>query len=315
MGGGAGVNNMIWANLIHLGMNMWADRPTDAWPAHVQGHVVASDKLRFREPLWNQILKRMAANGMNMVILDLGEGVTYRSHPEIACKGAWPISKLKTEIKKCAGLGIEVIPKLNFSTAHDVWLGKYARMVSTDIYYGVCKDLIAEVIDIFDKPRFFHLGMDEETAHHQEHYSYAVMRQHDLWWHDLYFFQKQVEKANVRAWVWSDYIWNHRDAFLKKMPKAILQSNWYYDNFRRARQCVDAYRDLDKHGYDQVPTGSNWSLDDNFMKTVRYGQKHLTPKRLLGFMQTPWMPTLSFAKARHLGAVDQVGQAKRVFEK
>jgi hypothetical protein len=315
VGGAAGVSNMIWANLIHLGMNMWADRPTDAWPAHIRGHVVASDKLRFSEPLWNQILKRMAANGMNMVILDLGEGVKYRSHPEIACKGAWPVSKLKKEIKKCADMGIEVIPKLNFSTAHDVWLGKYARMVSTDIYYGVCKDLIAEVIDIFDMPRFFHLGMDEETAGHQKHYLYAVMRQHDLWWHDLYFLQEQVEKANVRAWVWSDYIWNHRDAFLKKMPKAILQSNWYYANFRVQRHRVDAYADLDKHGYDQVPTGSNWSLDDNFIKTVRYAKKNLTPKRLVGFMQTPWMPTLPFAKPRHVGAIDQVGEAKRVFEK
>jgi hypothetical protein len=305
---------MIWANLLHLGMNMWADRQTDAWPKHIRKHVVASDTLRFNEPLWNQMLKRMAKCGMNMVILDLGEGVKYRSHPELACKGAWSVSKLKKEIKKCQAMGIEVIPKLNFSTAHDVWLGEYARMVSTDIYYGVCKDLIAEVIDIFDKPRFFHLGMDEETAGHQEHYLYAVMRQHDLWWHDLYFFQKQVERANVRAWVWSDYIWHHHDEFLAKMPKSILQSNWYYDNFRRDRLYFDAYKHLDKHGYDQVPTGSNWSIDDNFIKTVRYGKRHLAPERLLGFMQTPWMPTLPFAKSRHLGAIDQVGEAKRVFE-
>ncbi|MBQ1229154.1 MAG: uracil permease, partial [Firmicutes bacterium] len=41
-----------------------------------------------------------------------------------------------------AAMGITIIPKLNFSTNHDVWLGEYSRMVSTSIYYGVCRDLI-----------------------------------------------------------------------------------------------------------------------------------------------------------------------------
>lgn len=67
-------------------------------------------------------------------------------------------------------------------------------MVSTSEYYSVCQDLIQEVIEIFDTPRFFHLGMDEETAQHQQTYNYAIMRQNDLWWDDLHFYVNETEK-------------------------------------------------------------------------------------------------------------------------
>ena len=32
---------------------------------------------------------------------------------------------------------------------------------------AMCKDLISEAIDIFDKPCFFYLGMDKKTYKHQ----------------------------------------------------------------------------------------------------------------------------------------------------
>ena len=97
----------------------------------------------------------MSQQGMNMVLVDLGDGVKYESHPEIAVNNAWSTARLKQELAKLREMGLEPIPKLNFAAGHDVWLGKYSRMVSTDIYYGVCKDLIEEVSALFDKPRFF----------------------------------------------------------------------------------------------------------------------------------------------------------------
>src|SRR5690606_38528745 len=139
-------------------------------------------------------LKEMAAVGMNMVVLNIGDSIQYESHPEISIKNAWSHEKLKSELAKCRSLGIEPIPKLNFSACHDLWLGKYSRMLSTDIYYEVCRDIINEVCVLFDYPRFFHLGMDEETANHQRNLKYAVIRQYDLWWGDLYFLIGQVEK-------------------------------------------------------------------------------------------------------------------------
>jgi hypothetical protein len=301
---------MIWANLLHLSFNMWeeADAPIPRDESSRVRRILrirrARPYLRFDDALWNDLLLQMRAAGVNMVVLDLGDGVRYESHPEIAVRNAWTPSRLRRELASIRSLGLEPIPKLNFSTTHDAWLGPYARCVSTDAYYAVCRDLIEEVCRLFDRPRFFHLGMDEETAGHQRRALYAVMRQHDLWWHDLYFYLKQVEKGGARPWVWSDYVWHHPDEFFKKMPKSVLQSNWYYGKeFSRKIGYVKAFLDLEAHGYDQVPTGSNWSDPANFPGLVRYCRRYVSPERLLGFLQTPWLPTLKPFRRAHLEAI------------
>ena len=299
---------MIWAYLLHLGYNMWSDRKAVEWNLT---HVSATDKLRMDMGLWDEILERLVDAGMNTVVIDLGEGVRYKSHPEIAVKGSWTRKKLGKVLKRIRKMGLEPIPKLNFSTAHDAWMGPYSRCVSTRPYYKVCKDLIAETISLFDGPRFFHLGMDEETADHQRHYGYAVMRQHELWWHDLYFLLQQVSRRGPRPWVWSDYVWHHPEAFFKRMPKTVLQSNWYYgSSFAQSVVGARTYKDLDSHGYDQIPTGSNWSCPENFRKTVDYARKHTAPERLLGFLQTVWRPTVEECRERHVKAIELAKRAR-----
>jgi len=297
---------MTWAYLAHLSYNMWVDREAPEIRAP-HPYLSAEPYLRFDESLWNDILRQMADAGMNMVVIDLGDGVRYGSHPEIAVENAWTPSKLRDELGKARAMGIEPIPKLNFSATHDAWLGPYSRMLSTPTYYEVCGDLIAETIELFDRPRLFHLGMDEETAAHQVHQAYAVMRQHELWWHDFMFYVSEVEKNGVRAWVWSDYEWEHPELFFQKMPKSVLQSNWYYgQEFSPDINYVKAYLELEEHGYDQVPTGSNWSTPANFEATVRFCQEHIAPERLLGFLQTVWHPTLEACRERHEQAIEQV---------
>lgn len=295
---------MIWANLLHLSYNMWEDRDSP----DLREHRAAKPFLRFDANLWDHLLHKMVKVGMNTVLIDLGDGVQYESHPEIAVKNAWSVKQLKGELERIRKLGLDPIPKLNFSTSHDAWLGEYARCVSTDRYYAVCRDLIAEAIDIFDKPRFLHLGMDEETAGHQRNHAYVVIRQHELWWHDLYYYIEQVERDGVRAWVWSDYLWRHPQSFFAKMPKSVLQSNWYYGaTLSKRTQRVAAYLDLEQHGFDQVPAGSNSLSDDNFRRTVAYCSHRIAAQRLLGFLQTPWTPTLENFRQHHLDAIDQVG--------
>ncbi len=322
--------DMIWANLLHLSYNMWEDTVplkyrdenfncTTCQEAREWAHGYRPN-LTFDDPTWDALLKEMASAGMNMVVIDLGDAIQYESHPEIAVKNAWTPAKLKTELAKMRKLGIEPIPKLNFATTHDIWLKDYARMVSTDIYYGVCKDLIEEVSILFDKPRFFHLGMDEETGPHQKRQDYAVIRQNDLWWGDLYFYIGEVEKNGVRPWIWSDYAWHHPKTFFRKMPKSVLQSNWYYgsgfdlENLKEpSKTYVKLYNDLEAHGFDQIPTGSNHSNADNMEKTVDYCKNVVDPSRLYGFMTAPWRPTLAPCLDRHKEAIGQVGRARKSF--
>lgn len=309
---------MIWANLIHLSYNMWLDRWATELPEWSRIYS-GIPKLRFDKAVWDDLVAKMAENGVNMLVIDLGDGVEYASHPEIAVEGAWTVEELKAELAKLRKLGIEPIPKLNFSATHDLWLGPYSRMVSTPKYYEVCADLISECIDIFDNPRLFHLGMDEENIENQVYQQYVVIRQFDLWWHDLMFYVEQVEKKNARAWVWSDFMWKHQDEFLERMPKSILQSNWYYEQSMTpedepCKTYVNAYNILEQNGYDQVPAGSNHSTPDNFGNTVRWAKQHIAPERLKGFFQTIWRPTTTEFHQRHVEAIEQIGAARREFE-
>ena len=329
---------MIWASLLHISYNMWHDHaevvwddlPADTYSADDYIPKTCMDSRRwargyrsfltFDDDTWNAILQHMVDSGMNMVVMDLGDAIKYNSHPEIAVKNAWSTDRLKAELTKMRKMGLEPIPKLNFASAHHAWLGEYSRMIATKQYYTVCKNLINEVCDLFDNPRFFHLGMDEEITTHQKDYNYLVVRQRDLWWHDFYLLTEEVEKNNVRPWVWSDYAWHNLEIFFKKMPKSVLQSNWYYkerfdvENMGgNALKTVMLYNELDKAGYDQVPTGSNHQTPLSIDATVNYCKKELSSTHLYGFMTAPWRPTLPLCLDRHKEAIDQVGNAIKKF--
>jgi hypothetical protein len=309
---------MIFANLLHLSYNMWGD-----WDnPKVKGkYWAAKPYLRFDDKLWNDLLKLMQQRGFNMVVIDLGDAIQYESHPEIVIKDAWSRPRLTEELKKLRDMGLEPIPKLNFSTCHDQWLGPYSRMVSTPQYYDVCKDLIAEVIDLFDKPRFFHLGMDEEEAVHQSNFEYVSLRQHGLWWRDINFLFKQCDDRGVRPWIWGDYVWNHSEVFYANMPKHVVQSNWYRDPVRGDAksvyggvinmdiEAVRTYIDVDKAGFDQIPTVSNWETPDNIHNTIAFCQEHLSKDHLKGYFLTPWRPTLEETREKHVDAIEHFATA------
>lgn len=48
--------------------------------------------------------------------------------------------------------------------------------------------------------------------------------------------------------------------------------------------------DFDNAGFDQVPTGTNYSqeLAENFPRLVEFCDAHISPDRLKGYIQTPW---------------------------
>lgn len=292
--------NKTWACLLHLNYN---SPPT----------------LKFNDLTWNNITQKMMQNGMNMVVIDLGDAILYKSHPEIAVKNAWTRNRLRNEIERLKKMGLEPIPKLNFSTGSDTWLGEYSRMISTEKYYSVCRDLIAEVSDLFDKPRYFHIGMGEETEATQSKQNYVVIRQNSLWWNDFHFLVKEVEKKGSRAWIWSDYLWRHPEQFLERMPKSVVQSNWYYgENFDEKESMkpnIKSYLDLEKHGYDQIPCGAYGGIENQYnaksiLNTVQFCKEHIDDKRLNGFLQTFWKPTINENNESLTKGVELLGEAK-----
>jgi hypothetical protein len=321
---GAATRATIWGNLLHLSGNMWSDRPGgNGARGQAPGFC---DKLRFDMDLWRELTQKMAMEGLNLLVIDLGDGVRYESHPEIAVDGAWSPSRLRDELQRIRELGLQPIPKLNFSTTHDIWLKRYARMVSTPQYYEVLQELIVEVHGLFDNPPLFHIGMDEEDAEHQSSRQCVVVRQGDLWWHDLGFLVEQVAGCGSRPWMWSDAAWEKCGEYYERMPTAVLQSNWYFhpgwnaphENQRPRRTNWEegylTYLDLDDRGYDQIPTASTWLDESNFQKTVEFAAERLDAQKVLGFLQTPWVLTVPEHRGEHLRAIEAVGRAKRAFE-
>ncbi|MBQ7335973.1 MAG: Tat pathway signal protein [Clostridia bacterium] len=303
--------DFMWAHLLQLGSNMWNEEGNTRGREH-RSNSEASPVLRFDRRLWDEYVLELKQAGVNTLIIDIGEAMAYESHPELAVLGSWSRAQMCAEVERLKKLGFEVVPKLNFSACHDAWLKDYSRMLSTPIYYTVCSDLIHEVCEVF-KPKYFHIGMDEERIEYQKQYDYAVCRQFDLWWKDFYFLVNCVERENVRAWIWSDYIWSQPEEFLKKMPKSVLQSNWYYGNFEGEalqRAEVRSFDLLEEHGYDQVPTGSVWSKRENFELLTQYCSKHISSERLYGLMQTTWERIADPWMQKHHAAADSLASAK-----
>lgn len=314
---------MIWSELIHLGMNEWHEIPQEQkWPnltdpvlaKAVAEEYNAADHVRFDEAVWARVSAKFVASGVNQVVVDLGEAVAYPSHPEIAVKGAWSPDKLRAELRRLRGLGIEPIPKLNLSTSHDIWLGEYNRMVSTPKYYQVVADLIADVSEIFDRPRYFHLGLDEEVANFQRGQSIMVVRQGDHWWHDVYFFVGEVEKHGGRAWVWSDYLRRHpKEEFAKRMPRSVVQSPWWYMGVLDPAKDVPtkAIVGLAELGYDVVPCSSNcYSYPNGLPELAAYCRTKYDPAHVLGFQMAPWLEMNATFEKRWGESADQIPLAK-----
>ena len=297
----------IRAVLLHMGMNMWGEWVAPGEPK-IEGKRYTRDEIYFSEDIWKRTVDHANKRGFNMAVMDLGEFVKYPSRPELAVKGSWSAERMHAEVKRLKAMGIEPIPKMNFSATHHMWLKEYSRMVSTRPYYQVCSDIIRDVVGIFDHPRFIHLGFDEETPNNQRKRAFVIARQEELWWHDLRWFVKEVEKHGARAWIFSDYGWHH-DGFVEKCPKSVLQSNWYYNEDAQGydidkmkdwfKPKLRLFADLDKAGFDQVPCPSNWvspKLKESGRKdnadcageVVKFCRANISSAHLKGFMMASW---------------------------
>ena len=313
-------HDFIWGTLVHFSTNLWYDIGNTRCDGSAIWKSPGSQKLRFDRELWREYADKLLACGSNAIVIDLGDAMIYDSHPEIAVEGAFTKAEMIDELDRLNALGFEVIPKLNFSCTHDVWLGEYSRMVSTEKYYEVCRDLIDEVCELFDA-KYFHIGFDEETYEHQRDYDYVSIRNGELWWHDLKFMAECVEKNGARALVWADYARTKPDEFVQKLPKSVIAVNWYYFNefgeyttdANRIR--VQPFDILEANGFDQIPGGSSEYYRENFELLATYCKEHISSDRLLGFIQTTWCSVEPKYRERLLDGANTVGEAKRAFDK
>ena len=303
---------MIWSFYVALGRNMWYEK---------------YERVIFDDQVWKIVVDEAVKSGINMIVLDLGEGVQYASHPELANPGAWTRERVREEVKQLRERGVTLIPKLNFSSTHHMWLGEYGRMMSTKPYYDVCRDLIYEVCRLFDNPPYVHLGMDEEgNAEFVNKLQLVAYRRGDLIWHDLQFLCDCVRDSGSTPWIWYDWYKKHPEEFKKNVkPDDIVLSPWYYYGFKEEHYTSIEYlktfmEDLNHEpylttqkgminmeegkgcrnfiqngansaldGYKIVPCASNWARNPyNTEDLIEYFKTKAPSDNILGYMTAPW---------------------------
>lgn len=305
-------NNKMWALLINLG----------TWYGVWNG---TNGELKFDEEVWEYIIEEAPKAGIDTIVICIGGGIDFASHPEISLKGAWSRERLKSEIARLSQKGIRVIPKLNFATTHSVWLSEYSRMISSSVYYKVAKDLIEEAYELFEHPEYIHLGMDEEDEKHVRKKEYAVYRQGSLYWHDLRYLIDCVAATGAKPWIWSCPLFDHPDEFEKHIGKdEIVLSPWYYNAFRKEHwtpvesraEYVAYYNEgeyaqmgikfveedpflvnvrrlaipLLANGYHYIPCASVYNrCDYNTSDLVEYFRDNSPDEQIDGYITAPWV--------------------------
>ena len=291
--------DFIWAQLVHLGTNMWGN--DGITPGTVEdGERVVSKTLLCDDGVWSRVIGGIAKSGADTVVIDLGEAVAYPSHPELAVKGSWSPEKLAAEIGKIRQLGLKPVPKLNFSTMHDQWLKIYNRMVGLPKYYEVCRDVIGDVCDIFGRPELFHIGMDGECMEQKRNFSgYGTFRDRKFWFQDVKFYAGELEKRGARAWMWADSADDWPEEYVAECPKTILQSVASYRNpfdvvkTATVKPVLAARRKtlklLDDAGFETVLSGlGDQKNPESALSEFMVYSRSQNFKRVVGGIQTSW---------------------------
>lgn len=294
-------NKMIWAFLIHLSAHMWDDSTTPSRGLYLAPDYNENNNTDLET--WDTVIAALPAYGINTLVIDLGDAIQYESHPEISAPDAWSKDFFVKKLDEIRALGIQPIPKLNFSAAHDTWLHQYNRMISTPTYYKVCANLIKEVCELFGYPPLFHLGMDEESERFQKHFDMITVRTEALWWHDLGFLFRECEKHGARPWIWSAHslMTFGDDSFKKNMPHSVLQCSGYHSKLNnehfpakdaeKLSRVMHVFEFLANERYEQTALTSTWSYYRNPQQILGLCKDRIDPSLVKGFISASWLRT------------------------
>lgn len=178
-----------------------------------------------------EVVDAMSEVDMNVLVIDIEDGVQYKSHPELRRHYSVPMLQLKRLVQRTRERGIEPVPKLNFSQSatqyHDAWLRPHNRRFDSEQYWKVAFELIDEVIGVCAPERFFHIGMDEDMDRSHRQYADAVR-----------ILAEGLQARGLRAVMWKDIpiicpgIWEapgeKSRAAEKTTPKSVVQVPWGY---------------------------------------------------------------------------------------
>jgi hypothetical protein len=196
---------------------------------------------RFDLKLALSLVDDMARAGLNTLILDVEDAVTYRTHPELQRAYTAPMADYRRIVAEARSRGLTVIPKLNFAKGvdmHNGWMSPYNEMPDTNRrYFEHALQIVDELIEGLDL-RYFHIGMDEDcrsTALYLQvirklHRALAKRRLRTVMWADIGHSWTPIRNAKTRA-------------VLPDLPRDIVMMPWTYDQ-RSQRRWVRMLADM-----------------------------------------------------------------------
>ncbi len=287
-------DNKIRAALLHLGSNMWRKKGFDGPPVKDVEDFVYREEMFCQKEVWIRVTNILAKLEFNTVVIDIGEGVRLDSHPEIATKGAWSKDELREELARLRSIGLDPIPKFNFSPGHSAWMGDWAYRIGTPEFDVFCKDIVEETIELFDKPTFFHIGQEEEKPTVQNNYI-SIARCKKKKAQDIRFLFDIIMKHGIRPAAWMDPdVFETLDG---DVPHEVLFFTWNYGIHRDVEtleETSDYIKLIHKYaslGYDVIPTTSSWSWHLNSKEVIKACHKHVPDERIAGYMTASWRLT------------------------
>jgi|GEM_PF-1104831 len=254
-----------------------------------------------------EIVDALAAEGLNMLIIDCYDGVKYRSHPELAKHYSVPMSTLRSLVAAARKNGLEVVPKLNFSRSrhehhHNDWIlgpGEGPNdHFDDDFYWKKGFEVIDEVIAAAEPPRFFHVGMDEDTDRSCAQYVAAIKR-----------LRSGLRKRKLRTIIWNGGL-TDAPAWMviaekslvaeKAIPRDIVQLHWRYD-----RCPTSDLRRIAKAGFEL------WGAPGGTPERARAFRDALLRLGGKGLVMTAWIPCIEENRKRLLDQIRALGPVYR----
>ncbi|MBR6728763.1 MAG: family 20 glycosylhydrolase, partial [Clostridia bacterium] len=329
----------LTGSLIHMSCNTGAEN-------------TRVSKLTFDEDLWNEVVEETVKSGQNALFIAIGDAVILNSHPEIAIPGAWTRQKLRHEIRRLKDMGITLMPKMNFSFMHDGWLGIYGKMPTTPTYYHVCRDIILEVCHLFPDAPYFHLGMDEEfpkSIHSFE--TIGIVRQNDLFWHDVNFLLECVREGGKTPVIWDGQALHDYENFKKNVSPeevvifqthyhAVKKEHWtridseekyrmYYSTREPYKYMNLTYVEEDPYydnfrkysfkmmedGYDcMMGVSTYYENPYNTEDVIELYTQQAPPERLKGIFMLSWLRTIPEYRDRLLSSIRELTDGLKKYE-
>jgi len=186
---------------------------------------------------------------INMVGLEVLQGMKFDRHPEIAGPAAWSKQDVRRVVDFLRGNGVEVFPLVN-SLGHANWLvipmPQFREDGDTNTLCTrhpemrqVLEDVYNEIIEVFT-PRYFHFGLDEirwqtfNVAAEKRCPRCAGLDKRDLFVEHVRWLNGFAKAHNVQMLMWADMIlpehgggppFNLADT-VDKLPKDIVMCDW-----------------------------------------------------------------------------------------